>query len=407
MRSGFQSAVAVTVGLVLGGLSPSLLSADSGTGGGDTTPEQALETDAASYADDFKLTVAEAKRRLVLLEDLKRLADATRDAVPDRFAGAWIEHAPEYRLVIRLAGPEAAPIPVDSILAASPVPTVIMTGANQTLDELLAGLRRLDPVLASSFPEVSSKVDVRSGALVLGSPTGLPDDTVAALQQLAGVPTRAEVAAPFQLLHTYGGRKVTFSDTGDCTTGFTVRNTGTGVYGVTTAAHCGNSGIQYYETSTSHYPMTFMGQRWDNDQDAEWLHESSHTVYPKFWDGSSYRWVTGRESVSNMLGDYVCHYGIGSGYSCGIIDDTSFDPGNICGPTGLSDCYSSWIHVADSGALKCSGGDSGGPFFVLGVAYGTTQAGLLGATPSDCGGMTFMQTEFLVTMSLAVYIHVS
>lgn len=339
--------------------------------------------------------------------DLNELADAAEAALPSRFAGAWIENEPQYGLVVRLTGQGPGGAQLDAITSTSPVPTTVLTGATYTLQQLIAALDRVVPVLDSVASNSSAEVDVKSGSIVLRSRTGLPTDVVASLEATAGVPIQGVTTldpAP-ALLHTYGGRKVTFNGTSACTTGFSVRNSGTGVYGVTTAGHCGNSGIVYYQTSSTYYSMTFMGERWDDDQDAQWM-TGSHTVYPEFWDGSSYRYVTGTESVSNMLGDYVCHYGITSGYSCGTITSTNFSPGSFCGPSpGNYPCYPSWIKISTSGSLFCNHGDSGGPVFLLGVAYGTTVSGSFNPNTGECSWMSFMQTGYLNLMGLQVYVH--
>ena len=91
-----------------------------------------------------------------------------------------------------------------------------------------------------------------------------------------------------------------------------------------------------------------------------------------------------------------------TGYSCGTIVSTTFDPGDICGPTGDNPCYSSWIKVTGSN-LACYEGDSGGPFFASNTAYGILSAGLSSGTArGQCSVAVFMQTQYIVMMGLEI-----
>jgi hypothetical protein len=156
-------------------------------------------------------------------------------------------------------------------------------------------------------------------------------------------------------------------------------------------------------TSSNTYGLTLYGERFDDDQDAQWMVNTSHVTYARYFDGSAYRSVNSvAPNLASWIDDYVCHYGISTGRSCGIIDDVHFDPGDICGPTGSNPCYSSWVKVVEpvNGYLVCNVGDSGGPWFNGGVAYGMQQAGK--APLPDCDQATFMQHNFFGLMSLAV-----
>lgn len=78
--------------------------------------------------------------------------------------------------------------------------------------------------------------------------------------------------------------------------------------------------------------------------------------------------VASYEVRANMKGDYLCHFGTSSGYSCGTVVSTNFDPSyDACG--WWLGCDNRWVKV-EGPTLKACGGDSGGPWFQLRTAYG-------------------------------------
>jgi len=80
-----------------------------------------------------------------------------------------------------------------------------------------------------------------------------------------------------------------------------------------------------------------------------------------------------------MNGDYVCHFGTSSGYSCGTVVSTNHDPYySVCG--WWLGCDNRWVKV-ESSTLESCGGDSGGPWFNNRTAYGVHSGSDNG---SDC-----------------------
>ena len=81
-------------------------------------------------------------------------------------------------------------------------------------------------------------------------------------------------------------------------------------------------------------------------------------------------------TTDDMMGDYVCHYGHVTGYSCGTITDISFDPdgsGTNCSHEDKS-CGADYARV--EGPTLCTAkGDSGGPWVKGSVAYGIHRGG--------------------------------
>jgi hypothetical protein len=76
-----------------------------------------------------------------------------------------------------------------------------------------------------------------------------------------------------------------------------------------------------------------------------------------------------RPRASTRAGDFVCHRGERTGYTCGEVELIDFaPPGDLCG----GPCAASWVTVAGPG---CGGGDSGGPVFAGDTAFGIMKGG--------------------------------
>lgn len=377
----------------------------------DSESPTLVQEEAASYSIDFAVSMEEAIRRLSMQRELSELRAAARLAVPSRFAGAWIEHTPTFRVVLRFTGGSEGLGPVYDLASAAPTRVDVMTGAEHSLDELVAGLDRLGAVLSTLMPAAASDIDVPNGMLVVSSPSVIGAETIRNLRDAVGVPLRSEIADPVVPLvgASYGGMKVVLTGASAysiCTTGFSVQNS-SGVKGVTTAAHCGDSvagdgNIMYHDLyNNTAYRTYYQAAANDNDQDIQWMKESLHPTFPRFWIGGPTPRNVTLVVTSDMLGDYVCHYGVSTGNSCGSVASQYFDPGNICGD-GNDDCLPAWIKVTGS-SLKCAHGDSGGPLYHNTYAYGTLQAG---DTTPPCSVATFMRMDrfTMYPMNLSVLI---
>ncbi len=190
-----------------------------------------------------------------------------------------------------------------------------------------------------------------------------------------------------------GGEEIT-----RCTSGFTARRASSGNYGVITAGHCGND----LPTETA----TFRMHGLDLPFDYGWLSvtadaqfhsiptpiSGSHYVADDYLcrDPASYPNpncdVTGTEARANMQGDYVCHTGKNSGISCGKVTNINHQLTWTNAPcrdsTGaVAVCDEVFVRI-DGQRLKGCEGDSGGPVYRGGTAYGI-MAGVIGDV-EDC-----------------------
>jgi streptogrisin C len=334
----------------------------------------ALREEATAYAEDFGLIVEEAERRLIRQEALQDVLARVQERVGRGFAGAYVEHQPQLRGVVRLV--EGANIDAETkkAIEQSKVPVEVVERAGPGLEELRRRLENALPRLQElGGGLVGAEIDERTGEIVLFYQGGekapaAPEARRRAQEQareLLQVPLRIEtVEKPVGDGHTRGG-----ADLSNCTAGFVVRHPLSGTRGYITAGHCPNDQT-YFEFGGVSYSTAFVDEIQDADQDVQW-HTTPHIELPRFYASSttSDRPLNSRRTRSEQsVGGYVCHRGKTTGYSCGTIQTKTFAPtyANACPGTT---CSPVWIRVSGSN-LKCFPGDSGGPWFLVYTAYG-------------------------------------
>lgn len=198
-------------------------------------------------------------------------------------------------------------------------------------------------------------------------------------------------AASFQ-----GGEKM-----GGCTSGFTARRTIRGGYdyGVITAGHCGDNGPTETVTFRMNGVVLPFVYGWLSATADAQFHRipiptsGSHYVAddyvcrdPDIYPNPSCD-VTGTVPRAKMQGDYVCHTGRNSGISCGEVISIDHAPEWSDDPcldsSGANvDCDPVFVRVRGQHLRGCKG-DSGGPFYRGGTAYGIHAASNGG---TDCEG---------------------
>lgn len=350
------------------------------TESGSLSENEALRRDLRTYADAHGVTLSEAERRFAALDDVR---PALRDLeATTRYAGGWVQHEPAFRVIVRFAGAQALDSATQAVLdrpsMGRPMTSAeidmrridVRLNAPHTLGALLAGLERILERIGLDYPDTGAWADVRTGAVVLDGPTPIGSDELAALSSLAEVPIRWEYSPELQLGHLRGGHPIS-AEGEACTTAFSVRDAITSETGIMTAGHCsfpqltnGEKGTYREDADTTH-SVTLRGRRWDANQDFQWF-SSAFAEEPIFWSGVGYRNVTGTQPRLEMPGEYVCHYGIQTGYSCGYVDTVHYAvPNNYCNGQA---CQAVWGKA--SGGFRCWPGDSGGPFFLGTVAWG-------------------------------------
>ena len=345
------------------------------------------------YAARFGVAPAEALRRLRAQQATVAATDAIHGEFAPRLAGIAIEHQPEYRIVVLLTGSE----PVADRSAAG-VPIVFRTGAKATRDQAVAAMRRHLIDLRSDLPGArGAGYDQRTGEVVLLIPSadaerfGL-EVIHARAEQISGVPVRVVVNDLLEQNMSVAGGGYVSGDAGGhrerCTTGFVV--TDGSRTAIATAAHCPDA-LVYRGRDGDDVPLAFAGQWGLAYQDVQ-INLSPDAAGPLFYAnrgaGSLRKLATWRNRDSTRAGDFVCHYGESSGYSCAEVELTDYaPPGALCG----GPCAPTWVTVKGP---QCIPGDSGGPVFSGAVAFGIAK-GINRSSAGGCNFYYYMSTDYL------------
>jgi hypothetical protein len=362
------------------------------------TPDDAIAQDAAEYARQFDVSPEEAILRLHAQEASVAATDRIAALYEDRLAGISIEHKPAYRIQVYLTGDEPV---ATQYVDAGPlrVPIVFKTGARATRDRIIWAMAYHQTEIRATLPlPPSIGLDPRTGEMVITVPRRIADsdgDTLKAkFEALTGVPVQLRVLDRKEVnLSPEGGSRVVGPDPENgknyyCTTGFTVTD-GTRE-GVTTAAHCPDV-LTYRDPQAGTQPLTYLGQWGWGYQDVQ-INLSDETLPPSVYvdkDRKVARAVTGqRGRISTRSGDFVCHRGERTGYSCAVVELTDFAPaGDLCGGA----CLPNWVTVAGP---TCKGGDSGAPVFSGGVAFGILKGGSY-RPDGSCAFYFYMSVDYL------------
>jgi hypothetical protein len=359
------------------------------------TQAEALADDGAQYAAHYGVPVDEAVRRLRAQQASVAATDAIAHEFAPRLAGISIEHSPEYRLVVLLTGTE----PVADRSTAG-VPIVFRNGAKATRAQAIAAMLQHLIDLRNELPGArGAGYDQRTGEVVLlvtsADATRFgPDAIRSRAEQISGVPVRVVINELHeQNMSVDGGGRVegVSSITGRrnlCTSGFVVTD---GVQtGIVTAAHCPDE-LTYYDPDGGAITLPFVLQSGLAYQDVQ-INLSPEANAPLFYADrgadSLRRVTTWRNRESTRAGDFVCHFGESSGYSCAEVELTDYaPPGDLCG----GPCEPTWVTVAGP---SCIPGDSGGPVFSGGVAFGIAK-GINRTASGQCLFYYYMSTDYV------------
>ena len=359
------------------------------------TQVEALTDDADQYAAQFGVTTDEALRRLKAQQESVAGTDAIAREFADRLAGISIEHSPEFRIVVLLTGKE----PVGDRSAAG-VPVVFRTGAKATHAQAIEALRRHLIDLHSDLPNArGAGYDQRTGEIVLlvtrddAKKFGI-DAIRSRAEQVGGVPVRVVLNElnESNLAVEGGGRVEGLNRLTQrrnlCTTAFVVTNGETNA--ITTAAHCPDQ-LTYIDRNGQTTELPLIGSWGAAYRDVQ-INGSPDSPEPLFYSnrgaGTERRVVSWRNVASTRAGDFVCHYGESSGYSCSTIELTDYaPPGELC--AGF--CSPTWVTVKGP---NCIPGDSGGPVFSGEIAFGIAK-GVNRAGSGQCLFYYYMSTDYL------------
>jgi CBS domain-containing protein len=299
------------------------------------TQAESLTEDAVQYAAQFGVTPDEALRRLREQRDSVAATDLIAREFANRLAGISIEHSPDYRIVVLLTGSQPV---IDQ--SYSGVPVVFKTGAKATRAEAVLAMRKHLIDLRNDLPNArGAGYDQRTGEVVLLVTSADVrrygfDAIRAKARRVGGVPVRVvinELNESNMAIEVYGGGHVEGLNTlthrrNRCTTAFVVTNGETNA--ITTAAHCPDD-LDYEDLDGSSVSLPLIGSWGAAYRDVQ-INGSANSTEPLFYSnrgaGTLRRLVSWRNVSSTRAGDFVCHYGESSGYSCSTIELTDYAP---------------------------------------------------------------------------------
>ncbi|GAA2293801.1 alpha-lytic protease prodomain-containing protein [Streptomyces hawaiiensis] len=319
---------------------------------------------------DLGLTRAQASRRLINEAEAGTRAGLLRNALGNRFAGAWLRGATSQELVV-------------ATTKATDVPAIKAQGAKaavvkKTLRDLTASKRKLDRAASRLGTRDTHQwyVDVPANRVSVEARTKA---AAAALIKAAGldgkgVGVKVTAERPRLLADITGGDAYYINNAARCSIGFSV--TKGAQQGFASAGHCGKKG-----DTTTGSDRTAQGTFQDSTfpgKDMSWVavNDQWTATANVRAEGDQKVQITG--SVQALVGAAVCRSGSTTGWHCGSIEqhDTSvsYAQGRVDGLTRTTVC--------------AEPGDSGGPFVAGVQAQGVTSGGT-----GDCssGGTTFYQ----------------
>jgi streptogrisin C len=316
---------------------------------------ESLLQDATSYAALEGIGVDEAVRRLRLQQQVSELDEALAAEDDSTFAGLWIQHGPQYRVVARFTDP-AAEGRLRARVAGGPLAGLIeIRRARWSLAELESRRQQVRGHARRGKVPFNSEINVFENRVELSvlDPQKLNAALTAARAALPdGVVVRrvSQLAVPEALV---GGSTIA-----GCTAGFTVQAPN-GELGVSTAGHCPDN--QFFNGLF----LPFRSQR-GGDADMQWNSACDIVqVTNQFETGIGLRSCTATRHRNNQsIGTFLCKFGRTTGRTCGTIDSKSIDIGD-----GFN---STFVRVDGDryGVDLSKDGDSGSPWFVENIAYG-------------------------------------
>lgn len=401
--------LAVIAVVAAAAVAPNTTAADA-----QTVTQAPADVAVASYAADYSVSHSEAQRRLDRIQPLQAILASIRDIETLRLAGWGIDHAGTFTGWVWLTGNQP-PSATASRIADANTDIEIRTGATHGLAELFAAqaglFQDIGPVgqatdgsgPAGTIESIVTytSINMRDNALEIGidpslaptvpggledpGPIGVTDETLQAkitevtrqLQDHIVVNYVVEDGRGIAAEATFaGGERI-----GGCTSGFAARKNGGGTYGIVTAGHCGDDGPHDNSPLTMHNVSLPLDYGWASVNADAQFHTiptgSGHVLKDDYLCHASwpinYCDVTDTETRSQMIDDYVCHAGRNSGVSCGTVVDTTYQPRHTGACRSSRDDVTSCNHVfvkVEGPSLRSCGGDSGGPWYRNGVAYG-------------------------------------
>jgi hypothetical protein len=325
------------------------------------------------YAERYHVDVNEALFRLGLQETFPDLQPAIAINEESTFGGLWIQHEPEYKIIIAFTQNGKNTIgKYGKYIPEKVAPYIQVKQVDKSLADLLKEQANLYLSLKNLNINIDSRVDVINNCVsidVLKS-----DESIFKEDLGKGLFTKTDnlrinlVDALSQpTTDIYGGLTTQSPDNYDYSTFAFAVKAMDGTKGIVTCGH-GSTSLYYNHVSLPLVGAAMYNLYWD----CQWHTCPGLTVTNKIQTTSGGGTMDITSVVprsSQSVGYYVFKYGRTTGLTAGMISSTT---GNYFGcPT--------WIEVSNTLGYPnlLLPGDSGGPWFTVanGAAYGITSAG--------------------------------
>lgn len=343
------------------------------TGAFDAFP-LAEQEDLTRLAQEEGISTDEAVDRFAWQNSFALAATAIEEAFPDAFSSAEVTSESPAVGTVTFAGP--VPSGVDEFLSDVPgyVHVELVPGASKTSaeidDAIIAAHGAVEATgqvgdLVSAYDHATDTVLVTAQPLTATATdsemSGQAQEIEDSLPATAGrVSVTLDPRVGGQDEARYGGGRLEVKGQSylECTAGFNVVNP-SGTTGVATAGHCSNSLTHENTNGATEHSMTYKSGHVGQWGDFQW-HTTSDTEPDDFY----YDWGSRRDvsALANPVSSQrICRFGQKSGAHCSTVKDTS-----MCATiNGVQAC-----RLVEMNSHSASGGDSGGPWYYGGTAYG-------------------------------------
>lgn len=346
-----------------------------------------------SYSRAYGVTEREAAQRQSATVMAGQLERQLQTLHPDTFAGLYIEHMPDFRVVVKFTS-----TPAHTLQGFTTDLRYKAEIAPQSLEMMLAVQDEGDAQLRSAGIEFLSGIDIKRSMVTFHVKN--VDSAARAMRHLLRAVDFVEILPTAGFVETTaisGGHRIN-GPAQDCTTGFNVFDADHEL-GVTTAGHCDNA-VAYVGLSA---PLVFQAENNQGDFDVQWHKEPSsgarqvqkNQIELVAGPTSTVDITSTLASASLPVGASICKSGYAGHYMCGtIIDKNSHSiHNNVIG---------NYIRASSTtGEAMSVGGDSGGPVFVGNAAAGIVHGRGEPGTPYR-NDLFYMPIERISSLGLAV-----
>ena len=397
--------IPIIISLVLGMILPVSANSDNLK----MTPESVT---AEVYAKYYGVSIEEALHRLQLQDSFPGLPTALENNEQGTFGGIWIQHEPEYKIVVAFTkNGQQTFNEYSKYLTEDAAAYIELRVVNKSLVELKNEQDKLLKYLNNQGLQIVSRVDVINNCVSIDVAKTDKDKFSIATQNYASViPDGIEInfvdSLPVPTTDIYGGLKVLTPFNPPAvytygTSGFAVINT-TGTKGIMTAGHLSTPlGNPFYYEYPSHtwHTLSYQSGYYSGSYDWQWCTCPGLSVTNKiqWWDNGWTFDVTSKKTYTEqVIGDVVSKYGNTTHFTCGQISSTTT---TLRVPLN----YPSWIEVSNIYGYPnlAAGGDSGGPWF-SGSGPGVIALGITSEATSDGQKAYYMAQNFIEPWGVSV-----